>query len=406
MRSIFLPCAVATLVSASFLSGTESLTPAKDPSTTPEGLAKSDWSSIREAYEQNRHAVVANPDGTHQARNPGQAWRTQFDGHGFTTTPDASGWTWGLELKSYGYPGHALKIAGVPAVKADGGRLEYQHDGNLCEWFINDSRGLEQGWTLQQRPAGSQAETSLILEIGVRGGLEARVASEGAAVSFVDPSGSHVIRYSSLKAWDADGKTVPVNFEPAEDGFRVVANDAAARYPITIDPIAQQAYLKASNTEQSDRFGASVAVSGDTVVVGATGENSNTVGVNGNQNNPVASNSGAAYVFVRNGNSWSQQAYLKASNTDRDDYFGSSVSISGDTITVGASGESNSRGAVYVFVRSGSTWSQQVFLRASNRVPTLGRGVVRGRIRRRRRGVRVWAGSCASSLRKASGCGR
>lgn len=80
-----------------------------------------------------------------------------------------------------------------------------------------------------------------------------------------------------------------------------------------------------------------MAVSGDTVVVGARHEDSNATGVNGNQADNSASESGAAYIFVRDGGgNWSQQAYLKASNTGADDQFGSSVSVSGDTVVVGA----------------------------------------------------------------------
>ena len=85
---------------------------------------------------------------------------------------------------------------------------------------------------------------------------------------------------------------------------------------------AQQAYLKASNTQASDLFGVSVAISGNTAVVGAYGEDSAAVGVNGNQNDNSAPSSGAAYVFVRSGGTWAQQAYLKASNTGAGDFFG------------------------------------------------------------------------------------
>ncbi|MCI0535310.1 MAG: FG-GAP repeat protein [Verrucomicrobiales bacterium] len=144
---------------------------------------------------------------------------------------------------------------------------------------------------------------------------------------------------------------------------------------------SQQAYLKASNTGEGDGFGFSAAVSGDTVVIGAPLESSNATGVNGNQSNNLASSSGAAYVFVRDGTNWSQQAYLKASNTGGDDYFGAYVAISGDTVVVGAWGEDSSAtgvngnqsnnsvfnaGAAYVFVRDGRNWSQQAYLKASN----------------------------------------
>jgi hypothetical protein len=77
----------------------------------------------------------------------------------------------------------------------------------------------------------------------------------------------------------------------------------------------QQAYLKASNTGAGDGFGQSVAITGDTVVVGAHYEDSSSTGVNGTQSDNSASASGAAYVFVRSSGAWSQQAYLKASNT-------------------------------------------------------------------------------------------
>ena len=101
-------------------------------------------------------------------------------------------------------------------------------------------------------------------------------------------------------------------------------------------PDAQPAYLKASNTDEGDRFAwdLAVAVYGDTVVIGAHYEGSDSTGVNGDEDNNNAERSGAVYVFVRSDGSWSQQAYLKASNTDALDQFGRSVGIDGDTIIV------------------------------------------------------------------------
>jgi len=109
--------------------------------------------------------------------------------------------------------------------------------------------------------------------------------------------------------------------------------------------IAGGPYLKASNTGADDQFGYSMALSGDTLVVGAYLEDSNATGVGGEQGNNSASESGAAYVFVRSGGLWSQQAYLKASNTGMGDGFGLSVALSGDTLVVGANFEdSNATG--------------------------------------------------------------
>ncbi len=131
----------------------------------------------------------------------------------------------------------------------------------------------------------------------------------------------------------------------------------------------QQAYLKASNTEATDWFGRSVAISGDTIVIGAPNESSAATGVNGDQTSNAAHGSGAAYVFTRSGGTWTQQAYLKAGNTSSFSSFGTSVAISGDTIVAGATSDwdaTTSAGAAYVFTRSGSTWTQEALLKASN----------------------------------------
>lgn len=144
---------------------------------------------------------------------------------------------------------------------------------------------------------------------------------------------------------------------------------------------SQQAYIKASNTEALDTFGTSLALSGDTLAVGATGEDSGASGIDGNQSDDLASSAGAVYVFTRTSGIWSQQAYVKASNTDPNDLFGYSVALHGDTLAVGAIQEDSlvtgidgnqandsaaNAGAVYVFTRIGGIWSQQAFVKASN----------------------------------------
>ena len=112
-----------------------------------------------------------------------------------------------------------------------------------------------------------------------------------------------------------------------------------------------QAYLKAPNAEDGDEFGRSVSISGDTIVVGATGEDSNQTTITNNitgfstygTDDGASGDSGAAYVFTRSGNTWSQQAYLKAPNTGITDQFGKAVSVSGETIVVGAWNEDSNQ---------------------------------------------------------------
>ncbi len=157
----------------------------------------------------------------------------------------------------------------------------------------------------------------------------------------------------------------------------------------------QQAYIKASNPGPNDFFGNKVRLSadGNTLAVGAFLESSAATGINGDQNDNSAWRSGAVYVFVRNGDIWQQQAYLKASNTDNEDKFGENVSLSadGNTLAVGAIGEASAltgingdqnnnnefgSGAVYVFERSNGIWLQQAYIKSSNAdIRLFGRGV-------------------------------
>ncbi len=151
----------------------------------------------------------------------------------------------------------------------------------------------------------------------------------------------------------------------------------------------QQAYIKASNPDAGDQFGTSVALSSDgsTLAVGAIGEDSSAIGIGGIETDNSATNAGAVYVFTRSGTTWTQEAYIKASNTGADDQFGISVALSdnGNTLAVGATGEDSAltgtagivdettagnaapgAGAVYVYTRSGTTWTQQAYIKASN----------------------------------------
>ena len=215
-----------------------------------------------------RHAVQPQADGIWPRAIPLRDGRPSLMGGVFLSNPIGLDWTWGLELNGWGVGEAFQKVSRPASVTHGANRVSYVWGGGLTEWFINDQRGLEQGWTFQTRPAGSGDEP-LRLELSVRGGLSPRVSSGGEAVAFLNDDGGVALTYGGLKAWDADGRKVTVRFETSGPAVvRVAVEEQNARYPITVDPIAQQAYLKASNTGVGDQFGQSVAVSGDTVVVG------------------------------------------------------------------------------------------------------------------------------------------
>ena len=219
-------------------------------------------------------------------------------------------------------------------------------------------------------------------------------------------------QFGHLVALSADGNVLAVS-APFEDSRATGVNgdqtdnsmaQAGAVYVFTRAGAvwSQGAYLKASNTgepDDGDQFGFSLALSDDgrTLAAGAISEDSADTRINGNQADNSAGNAGAVYVFVRTANLWSQQAFIKPSSpgaADANDLFGHSVGLSadGNTLAVGSYDESGSSnvingpednnspgtGAVFVFTRSGSTWSRQAYLKASTQDPadSLGTWVV------------------------------
>ena len=183
----------------------------------------------------------------------------------------------------------------------------------------------------------------------------------------------------AVGAWAEDSNATGVGSNQTDNS----AKDSGAVYVFTRtgSTWAQQAYIKASNAGEEDNFGHAVALEGNTLAVGAWGEDSSAVGIDGDQTDNSARNSGAVYVFTRTGVNWAQQAYLKASNAQSHDSFGHAVALEGNTLAVGAWGEDSSAvgidgdqtdnlaqasGAVYVFTRTGVSWTQQAYLKASN----------------------------------------
>ena len=146
-----------------------------------------------------------------------------------------------------------------------------------------------------------------------------------------------------VTAYDEDSSAVFLNGDQSDNS----ATDAGAVYVFVAGESgwSQQAYIKASNTNNFDRFGSSLALSadGNTLAIGAAREGSDSVGVGGDQSNTGATGSGAVYVYVRSGTVWSLQAYVKASNTGAQDEFGHALALSADgsVLAVGALGEAS-----------------------------------------------------------------
>ncbi len=208
--------------------------------------------------------------------------------------------------------------------------------------------------------------------------------------------------FGSAVAVAGDGRTLAIGALLEASGTHADSQDnsepgSGAVYIFTRvgEQWMQEAYIKAANAGGGDVFGMSVVLSnnGDTLVVGASQEDGGATGVNSDDLGFVE-DSGAAYVFTRVDNVWTQQAYVKASNTGWGDAFGSYVALSadGNTLAVGAPSERSrdtgshdanqldnsfqNAGAVYVFTRTSTEWMQQAYIKASNTGDSDGFGTV------------------------------
>jgi len=262
----------------------------------------------------------------------------------------------------------------------------------------NTDAGDEFGWNVSLSDDGNTLAVSAHLEgsaaMGVNGNQADNTLNGAGAVYVFVRTGATWSQQAYVKSGaPANGDSFGMEISLSGDG-QTLAVGTADRINGTFGAVyiyaragslwAQQAYVQASNAEVSDRFGMSLSLSGDgnTLVVGADGEDSSTTGIGSVPDN-LALWAGAAYVFTRTGSVWTEQAYIKASNASADDVFGTSVSLSGDgnTLAVSAIGESSAAlgvngneldntsswsGAVYVFSRTASVWTQQAYVKASN----------------------------------------
>ena len=277
-----------------------------------------------------------------RAVNPAQRLRVGFTGRGATVA--SGGARLGMTLSAYGYAS-ALAPAPAETPRASANRVSYT-DGSLTEWFANGPLGLEQGFDVAARPSAGGGP--LTVSLAISGNLTAHL-QDGSVL--LDGRGV-ALRYGGLAATDARGRVLHSWLQLAGGNVLIRVDDRGALYPLRIDPLVQQAELTASDGDKEDRLGYSVAISGNTVVVGAPQAE---VGSHARQ--------GAAYVFVMPASGWAratQTAKLTASNGAMTNELGFSAAVSGATIVAGAPvamiGGHASQGAAYVFTEPAGGW--------------------------------------------------
>jgi len=337
------------------------LTDKPDPSFATPKLKQDEQASLWKAFSEARREVTALND--HEAslpfnqgvrlfaQNPGQKLTARFLDNGVRIQSGRAKSEWQTTFT-------ATNLPPATSITTSGTRVEYQR-GSVIEWYDNKPEGIEQGFIVTQ-PLSQVGE--LRVEVNVNG-LSAS-SSDHTTIQLSNHSNQTMLSYSKLLAWDAHGKPLPATMQATPTGIALVVADDGASYPVTIDPLVTSLEQKlgpevTGDSAESDSFGTSVSLDGDTALVGALYDDT-----------AAGASAGSAYIFTRTATSWSQQAKLTASDGVAADYFGTSVSLDGDTALVGApyndAAAPSDAGSAYVFTRTGTTWSQQAKLTASD----------------------------------------
>ncbi len=360
------------------------------------------------------------------APNPGRGFMSVFGSRGVEVHPNHDGQTFraAFHATEAGCETAPLSLKDAPPVAARN-RVSYRRaagQSEISEWYLNGPLGLEQGFVIEKPLVCGDLATDadgqdLLVTLDVEGDLTPMLASDGQSIQLLSPGGVPVLSYADLYVYDANNAEVPATLELVGGRITLRVNDDGAAYPLTIDPLmaTEVAQIIHNDPTANDNFGAMLDIDGDLAVVGAIAKNSftgaayvfyrsggvwaqeakltasdgvafdgfgSTVAISGNTV-VVGTRSGTgAYFFVRNGTTWSEQqkvtVALPASSA-----FGNSVAIDGDTAvfaTLDRTALGGSPAAGYVFVRSGTTWSLQQAVTPSGpiKIGTLSAAAVNG----------------------------
>jgi hypothetical protein len=331
---------ITEFLSFGFIVVLSSVGAAQSANDVPAGLARRVQATERDGY------AIQSAGPIYRASNRGM--NAVFGEAGIEVTPKSSFesfWHWAMELTAIGRGERSITVADADLLAMEN-RLEYRR-GDIVEWYVNDARGIEQGFTIASEPLRREGRApSLYLELRTSSNLVPTLMDDGQAIVFHTAWRRKTLTYDHLLVFDATGRELPACFElSAPDAIRIIVDDRGASYPLTVDPLitTEDVKLTASDADSGAHFGQSIAVSGDTALVGAPKES--------------GLNTGAVYVFVRDHggpDNWGEVKKLTASDAAVADEFGNAVAISGDTAVIGANGSNDAgsnSGAAYVFVR-------------------------------------------------------
>ncbi len=297
-----------------------------------------------------------------QAPNRAHNFRTHFTGRGIRVVPRGSGgtpaWTWTLVFAGYG-AGQSPQPAGDAEAKVNGNRVEYRR-GDISEWYLNDVRGLEQGFTLHGPPSGAQAgEGEIVISMKIGGDLQSVLNASTGAVDFYSEKGVPVLEFGGLHAVDAAGRVLPARFAVNGALLDILVDARDALYPINVDPILTSLAWTTESDQFDAQLGISVATAGD-----VNGDGYGDVIVAAHYFDNGQENEGRAYLFLGSASGLSTTPAWTAEGDQANAHFGCSVATAGDVngdghsdVIIGASSFSNGQtaeGRAYLFLGTAS----------------------------------------------------
>jgi len=306
--------------------------------------------------------------GAWHAPNRAHNLRTYFTDTGIRVVPREVGnasWEWGLTLLRYGRPTRVNSVTAASPIPSRN-RINFDR-GPIVEWYVNDVRGLEQGFTLLSPPPLVDTENtedgshSVHLDLSLSGTLDPSFSADGQAIDFKGLGGAAVLRYSHLRVEDARGRELAARMEAFAEagvrGVRLVFDDDGAVYPVTVDPLTTYAAWTAEGNQAGAQLGISVATAGD-----VNGDGYSDVVVGAYRYDNGHDDEGRAFVYLGSASGLGTSPVWSTESDQASAFFGWPVAAAGDVngdgysdVIVGAYLYDNvetDEGRAYVFLGS------------------------------------------------------
>lgn len=265
-----------------------------------------------------------------------------------------------VEFRPEALVSHGRTVRLKPAMpRSSGGRIVQTLGHGLEAWYIDTPFGIEQGFVLSSPPGGDDVNLRLALGGAL---LPYRQGSGLRFSAFRDPKPA--LNYSRLVAYDADHRRLPARMVLTGQTLTLSVDARGARYPLTLDPLLNATPVPLTTPDAISLGSLATSTDGKYVIVGAPYSHTN---------------AGEAYIFARSGNAWGSPVLLPNPQGSAGSLFGISVAMSADggTVLVGAPAASTAMPAAYVYTRNGATWTQAATLSTVGVAPS-GGVVVRG----------------------------